>query len=85
MTCLASCNREQDVLTVLRQASHPALRKVTCRITEHRLVLRGRVPSFYLKQLAQGLLMRQFGSSLRVENELIVCWDTGVAGPVDEK
>jgi osmotically-inducible protein OsmY len=37
----------------LRQSAHAALREVTCEFLEGVLVLRGRVPSFYCKQLAQ--------------------------------
>ncbi len=39
----------------LRQSSHSELRHVRCEFHEGALVLRGRVSSFYLKQLAQTL------------------------------
>jgi osmotically-inducible protein OsmY len=39
----------------LRQSTHSELRRVRCEFHEGALVLRGRVSSFYLKQLAQTL------------------------------
>ena len=32
--------------------SHPALRRITCRLNCETVTLRGRVPTYYLKQLA---------------------------------
>jgi osmotically-inducible protein OsmY len=37
----------------LQQSPHAALRKVACECERGVLILRGRVPSFYHKQLAQ--------------------------------
>ncbi len=41
--------------TRLKQSSHAALRRVRCDFHEGVLTLRGRVSSYYLKQLAQTL------------------------------
>jgi osmotically-inducible protein OsmY len=37
----------------LKSSPHAALRSITCEVEDDALVLRGRVMSFYLKQLAQ--------------------------------
>jgi osmotically-inducible protein OsmY len=47
------------------------LRKITCHLNDGMLVLRGRVPTFYLKQLAQ-TISHSFGSIRQVINELEV-------------
>jgi hypothetical protein len=42
----------------LRQSSHPALRALTVQETEQAIVISGRVSSYYLKQLAQEMIMQ---------------------------
>lgn len=37
----------------LQASSYPALRRISCEHHEGMLVLRGKVPTFYMKQLAQ--------------------------------
>ena len=41
---------------VLRSSSYLALRRLSCDYHEGVLTIRGRVPTFYLKQVAQSLL-----------------------------
>ena len=41
----------------LRQSSHPALRFLKVEETEARIIISGRVTSYYLKQLAQETIM----------------------------
>jgi hypothetical protein len=55
----------------LRQASYVALHHVSCRLHDGVLTLRGRVPSYYLKQIAQTLLYSIEGV-LKINNELDV-------------
>ncbi len=43
--------------TALRQSPFPALRKLSVEETEESVILRGAVPSYYLKQLAQETVM----------------------------
>jgi hypothetical protein len=43
---------------ILQQSTYPALWTVRCQQTDGALVLRGRVPLFYLKQLAQMLVAK---------------------------
>ena len=62
----------------LRQSSYAALRHVACRVIDGRIVLCGRVPSFYLKQVAQCLLVQRLGTRIRLENRLEV-----TSGPLE--
>ncbi len=55
----------------LRQAPYQALRRVECRCEEGVLFLRGRVPSYYMKQYAQEMVagvsnVRQVSNDLEV-------------------
>ena len=61
----------QAALDRLRQSPHVALRAVSCQFEEGVLVLRGRVRSFYDKQLAQETIARVEGVA-RVVNEIEV-------------
>lgn len=55
----------------LRASSYPALRDVQCELIAGALVLRGRVSSFYFKQLAQEVARKADGGQAIV-NELDV-------------
>ncbi len=46
-----------DVRRRLRDAGHRVLRQVSCEYSNGAVVLRGRVPSYYVKQIAQSVLM----------------------------
>src|SRR5262245_8170429 len=59
------------VLQALVAAGHGPLRYVTVEIVERMVVLRGRVPTFYLKQMAQTSVQSVPGVLL-VRNELEV-------------
>ena len=57
----------------LRHSSHPALRRLVVEEDETRVVISGRVSSFYLKQMAQEAIMpirgtRDVVNRVRVEN-----------------
>jgi hypothetical protein len=56
---------------VLQQSTYPALWTVRCQQTDGALVLRGRVPLFYLKQLAQVLVAKALGGG-QILNEIEV-------------
>jgi len=45
----------------LQATSYFALRSVSCEFHEGMLVLRGKVPSFYLKQIAQEIMQNMEG------------------------
>lgn len=55
----------------LRASSYHALHDVQCEITGGALILRGCVPSFYVKQLAQEVVRKMDGAGVIV-NELEV-------------
>jgi len=55
----------------LRNSGYHALRLVSCDFHEGVLTLRGQVPSFYLKQVAQELILRLDGAE-EVNNRLEV-------------
>lgn len=69
---------EIDLAAVLRYGLWPELRAVTCDVCEDRIVLRGRVPSFYIKQVAQSLILERVQHSVMLENRL------EVSPPTDE-
>jgi len=54
---------------LIRTSSYPALWEVTCRMRQGKLVLRGRVPSYHLKQVAQTLVRNQ---DTQVDNQICV-------------
>lgn len=74
MTRLAASDPAENAWTVLQRSSHPAFRGIICDSTDRGVVLRGQVPTYYLKQMAQTLLMHRFGDQLQVQNELTVSW-----------
>lgn len=51
----------QRALRLLRATSYPSLRRIACEEHEGMLVLRGSVPWFYLKQVAQALASQVVG------------------------
>jgi hypothetical protein len=55
----------------LRRHPHHALRRVICEVESGALVLRGRLPSWYLKQLAQEAVADLEGVD-RLENRIEV-------------
>jgi osmotically-inducible protein OsmY len=55
----------------LRQAPYLALRQVVCEIRDGVLLLRGRVPSYYMKQVAQSIV-HCVESTLEIHNQLDV-------------
>ena len=66
-TCLVVALAESK----LREGHYLALREVTCQFCEGVLILRGRVPSFYLKQVAQ-TVVRNIEEVAPIDNRLEV-------------
>ncbi len=56
----------------LRSSQHRFLRTIICECDQGTLTLRGKVSSFYRKQLAQEAVARITGA-MRVVNEIEVC------------
>jgi hypothetical protein len=67
-----NAHHERAVRAVLRDSPYTLLRRVHCYVIDCRIVLCGTVPSYYLKQVAQCLLLKRFGAEFRVENRLKV-------------
>jgi hypothetical protein len=59
------------VMATLRASPYPPLRSVTCSERGDVLKLQGCVPSYYLKQLAQSLVLH-LDTSYLIENEIEV-------------
>jgi osmotically-inducible protein OsmY len=57
----------------IRHHSHLSVQRIWCDFSAKRLYLRGQVPSFYLKQLAQTAVSGMDGVS-QVVNEIEVLW-----------
>lgn len=60
----------------LQQSGYYAVRRVSCAFDGNVLKLRGRVPSYYEKQIAQSLVLQQLERPTLFENQLVVA--TGV-------
>ena len=52
---------EEEAGTRLRCSAYRDIRGVTCEFHEGVLTLRGRVPSYYMKQIAQSLVLGMEG------------------------
>jgi hypothetical protein len=65
-------DRESIAQAAMRSSSYSALRDVCCCVEGDQIVVFGTVPSFYLKQIAQCLLLQRFGMNHRIENRLEV-------------
>ncbi len=63
---------ELAVQAELRKSPYAAIRAVSCELSEGTLTLRGSVPSYYLKQVAQRLALGRLGGVAAIENRLQV-------------
>lgn len=57
----------------IRHESHLAMQRIWCAVERNQLLLRGQVPSYYHKQLAQEVVAGLEGVE-RVVNEIEVIW-----------
>ena len=64
-------NHDDCFKRLLKQSSVPALRLVTIQVQEDMIILSGRVPSYYLKQLAQEAVIPHLGQRV-LENRITV-------------
>jgi hypothetical protein len=67
------------VALALRHSPIPALRKLSVEETEEEVVIDGKVPSYYLKQLAQETLMPVLGNR-ELRNRVAVVRESAVIG-----
>lgn len=73
--------RQQAILeTLLLRTGYQGLHGVECRVMERRVVLTGHVPSYYLKQVAQGIVVGHLQSTQSLENQLTVT-EVGALSP----
>jgi len=68
----------EQIIQVLRATGYLALRDLDAFAAEGIVILRGRVPSYYLKQVAQSAV-RELPGVVEVRNQLDVC-DPGYTG-----
>jgi len=61
--------------SLLRASPYLPLRKLTCEYHEGVLTIRGRVPTFYLKQLAQANLQK-LALAEEINNQVEVVWSS---------
>lgn len=64
--------RIEEAQSALRKAPYGGLKAAVCRLADDRLVLTGSVPSFYVKQMAQTVLLQALGEEIVVDNQLEV-------------
>jgi|GEM_PF-1673661 len=69
--CISAPNMEEKLLSILRTEPRLAYREVHCQAESGRLILRGRVRSYFEKQVAQEILRRIEGVG-EIRNELEV-------------
>ena len=62
---------ERSAQECLRRSGYPSLRGTSCDFHEGVLTIRGRVPSYYMKQMAQ-VLTSQIAEVEVVDNRLVV-------------
>ncbi len=66
---------EEKARSALQSSSYQAVRDVSCEVCDCVLILRGRVPSFYMKQIAQTVVRHLLDGSLVLDNQLEVDWE----------
>lgn len=81
MTTSLQDSRELEVNAALQDGLWPELRAVPRDVSEQHIVLRGRVPSFFLKQVAQRLILERVRHPLNLENRLEVSPPTEAVSP----
>jgi len=63
---------ETELYLQLTKTGHQSLKAVACDVQEEQITLRGRVCTFYEKQLAQEAI-RRMAIAQRIVNEIEVC------------
>ena len=66
------CVTNSQATSVLRESPLPALRKLSIQETEVSVMILGRVPSYYMKQLAQETVMPVLGGRALVNRVTVV-------------
>lgn len=63
---------EAEVNAVLGESSYHAVRRVSCEVRDCVIILRGRVSSFYMKQITQTVIRHLLESGMVIDNQLEV-------------
>jgi len=63
---------EHQTQSLLRQSGYYPVRLVTCEVAGQVIVLRGHVPSFYMKQIAQTVVRNFTQGNWRIDNQVEV-------------
>jgi len=63
---------EDRAIALLRSSSYHPVRHVSCEVNERVLILRGHVPNFHLKQIAQTVVRELLSDGLVIDNRLEV-------------
>ena len=69
------CSIEGLANAKLRNCSYYPVRCVECHVRGHVLTLEGHVPSYFLKQVAQTVLLRELEEAVVIDNRLEVAYD----------
>ena len=62
---------QSEAQNLLERSNYLALRRLRCEFADGRLILNGRVPTYYLKQVAQ-TIVRQLPGVRRIDNRVDV-------------
>jgi osmotically-inducible protein OsmY len=71
MSCATDTTVVEEVRSRLQDQPYHAVKQVSCEYRDGTLILRGRLPSYYLKQVAQTAVARVAGVE-RVLNQIEV-------------
>jgi osmotically-inducible protein OsmY len=71
MSCATDTTVVEEVRSRLQDQPYHALKQIACEYRDGTLILRGRLPSYYLKQVAQTAVARIAGVE-RVLNQIEV-------------
>ena len=63
---------EEKMRSALHSSPYYALRRIHLEIQGETICLRGQVPSFHLKQMAQEVILESVPASARIDNQLKV-------------
>lgn len=74
---------EADARAELRMSAYASVRRVSCELQDGAIILRGCVPSYFLKQIAQSALIERLNGVVRIDNRLEVI--PRVASRIKEK
>jgi hypothetical protein len=66
-------NLLESARTLLNESGYPALAQLGCSVRDGVVSIEGKLPTYYLKQVAQEALLQRCGAR-GVNNQTEVCW-----------